>query len=145
MDPDRARELLAAERARIGRALARLGREDTGEETDDIYPANQASELYQDELDEGLSDHLGEDLGDDELPGRGYGAPGGVHREQHICRRGAAARLRRRSRPRRCDVVLPADAPGRDARLARDRAERLRAARRLLVRQPDDAPAAKRR
>jgi DnaK suppressor protein len=62
MDPDRARELLAAERTRIEHALRRLGREDTGEETDDIYPANQASELYQDELDEGLSDDLREEL-----------------------------------------------------------------------------------
>jgi DnaK suppressor protein len=62
MDPDRARELLAAERARIKRALGRLGPEDSSEPTDDVYPANLASELYQDELDEGLSDDLREDL-----------------------------------------------------------------------------------
>ena len=62
MDPDRARELLAAERARIERALGRLGHQDTGEEADDQDPANLASELYQDELDEGLSDDLRREL-----------------------------------------------------------------------------------
>jgi len=62
MNPDRARELLSAERQRIERALGRLGHQDTGEETDDIDPGNLASELYQDELDEGLSDDLREEL-----------------------------------------------------------------------------------
>jgi DnaK suppressor protein len=58
MDPERARELLAAERERIERALARLGHQDTGEPADEEDPANQASDLYQDELDEGLADDL---------------------------------------------------------------------------------------
>jgi DnaK suppressor protein len=62
MDPARARELLAAERARIERALARLGHEDTGEPADEEDPANLASELYEDELDEGLADDLREEL-----------------------------------------------------------------------------------
>ena len=62
MDPERARELLAAERARIGRSLARLGHMDDAEEHDDIDPANLASDLYQDELDEGLRDDLHEQL-----------------------------------------------------------------------------------
>jgi DnaK suppressor protein len=62
VDPDRARELLAAERARIERALGRLGHQDTGEEADDQDPANLASELYQDELDEGLADDLRHEL-----------------------------------------------------------------------------------
>ena len=62
MDPDRARELLAAGRERIERALARLGHEDTGEPADEEDPANLASDLYQDELDEGLSDDLREEL-----------------------------------------------------------------------------------
>src|SRR5918912_1818571 len=62
MDPERARELLSAERARIERALARLGHQDTGEEADDQDPGNLASELYQDELDEGLADDLREEL-----------------------------------------------------------------------------------
>jgi DnaK suppressor protein len=62
MDPDRARELLAAERARIERALAHLGPQDTGEPADEVDPANLASELYQDEFDEGLADDLREEL-----------------------------------------------------------------------------------
>src|SRR5258705_7000888 len=62
MDPDRARELLAAERARIERALAQRLHQDTGEEADDEDPGNLASELYQDELDEGLADDLREEL-----------------------------------------------------------------------------------
>ena len=62
MDPARARELLAAERKRIERALATLGHEDTGEPADELDPANLASELYQDELDEGLADDLREEL-----------------------------------------------------------------------------------
>jgi len=62
MDAERARELLARERERIERALAKLGHEDTGEPADDEDPANLASELYQDELDEGLADDLRDEL-----------------------------------------------------------------------------------
>jgi DnaK suppressor protein len=62
MEPDRARELLAAERARIERALARLAHQDTGEPADDQDPANLASELYQDELDEGRAQDLRQEL-----------------------------------------------------------------------------------
>jgi DnaK suppressor protein len=62
MDPDRARELLAAERERIERALAGLRHEDTGEPADEEDPANQGADLYQDELDEGLSDALEREL-----------------------------------------------------------------------------------
>ena len=62
MDPDRARELLSAERARIEHALRRLRPEDDGEPADEYDPANLASDLYQDELDEGLADRLREDL-----------------------------------------------------------------------------------
>src|SRR5215216_7814935 len=62
MDPDRARELLAAERERIARALAQLRHEDTGEPADEEDPGNLASDLYQDELDEGLADGLREEL-----------------------------------------------------------------------------------
>jgi DnaK suppressor protein len=62
MDPDRARELLAAERERIERALTRLGHEDTGEPADDEDPGNLGSELYQDELDEGRSEDLRREL-----------------------------------------------------------------------------------
>jgi DnaK suppressor protein len=62
VDPDRARELLTAERGRIERALARLGHQDTGEPADEEDPGNLATDLYQDELDEGLADDLREDL-----------------------------------------------------------------------------------
>jgi DnaK suppressor protein len=62
MDSERARELLARERERVERALAKLGHEDTGEPADDEDPANLASELYQDELDEGLADDLRDEL-----------------------------------------------------------------------------------
>jgi len=62
MDPERARELLAAERKRIESALARLGHQDTGELTNEQDPADVASDLYQDELDEGLADDLREEL-----------------------------------------------------------------------------------
>jgi len=62
MDPDRARELLAGERERIAQALARLGHQDSGEPSDDEDPGNQASELYQDEFDEGRSEDLREEL-----------------------------------------------------------------------------------
>jgi DnaK suppressor protein len=58
VDPERARELLAAERTRIERALAGYRREDDAEEFDDQDPANLATDLYTDELDEGLSDDL---------------------------------------------------------------------------------------
>jgi RNA polymerase-binding transcription factor len=58
MDPERARELLAAERERIERGLVGLRHQDTGEEADDQDPGNLASELTQDELDEGLAEGL---------------------------------------------------------------------------------------
>jgi DnaK suppressor protein len=62
MHPDRARELLAAERERIEQALASFRRQSTGEPADEDDPGNLTSDLYQDELDEGLSDHLREEL-----------------------------------------------------------------------------------
>jgi DnaK suppressor protein len=62
VDPERARELLTAERQRIEHALARLGHQDTGEPADEDDPASLASDLYQDELDEGLEDDLREQL-----------------------------------------------------------------------------------
>jgi DnaK suppressor protein len=61
MDQERARTLLAAERARLERSLARLGHQDTGEPAQD-NPANLASDLYQDELDEGRAGDLREEL-----------------------------------------------------------------------------------
>ena len=53
---------MTRERARIERALAKLGHSDTGEPADEEDPANLASDLYQDELDEGLADDLREEL-----------------------------------------------------------------------------------
>jgi DnaK suppressor protein len=60
MDPDRARELLAAERLRIERELAGLGRRNGEPEDEDIEEGDQATDLYQDELD----DSRGRDLRD---------------------------------------------------------------------------------
>jgi DnaK suppressor protein len=62
MDPERARQLVQAERERIERALSRLAHVDDGEETDDVDPANLATDLYQDEFDEGLADDLRDQL-----------------------------------------------------------------------------------
>jgi RNA polymerase-binding transcription factor len=54
MDPERARELLQAERTRIERALGQAEHQDDAEPADEVDPGNLASDLYQDELDEGL-------------------------------------------------------------------------------------------
>jgi RNA polymerase-binding transcription factor len=62
MDPDRARELLRAERERIERALRQLGHQDDSEPADEFDPANLASDLYQDEFDSGLAEDLREQL-----------------------------------------------------------------------------------
>ena len=62
MDPERARELLAQERERVQRALAGLRREDVGELSDQDESADQASDLYEDELDAGLAEQLREKL-----------------------------------------------------------------------------------
>lgn len=62
MDEERARELLRAERERIERALAGVRHEDDGEPADPSDPANLATDLYQDELDEGFADDLHEQL-----------------------------------------------------------------------------------
>ena len=62
METDRARELLAAERERIKRELARVKHEDDSEPADEFDPANLASDLYQSEFDEGRADDLREQL-----------------------------------------------------------------------------------
>jgi DnaK suppressor protein len=62
MDPDRARELLTAERDRIERALSRRAHQNTGEPADEYDPGNLASDLYQDEFDEGLKGDLRDEL-----------------------------------------------------------------------------------
>jgi len=58
VDPDRAAELLRTERLRVERALVAREHQDDGEEKDVADPGNQASDLYQDELDEGLRGDL---------------------------------------------------------------------------------------
>jgi DnaK suppressor protein len=59
MDPERARELLAAERARIEEALAALGAEGPLESDDRVDPGDRGSEdLYQDEFDVGRAEDL---------------------------------------------------------------------------------------
>jgi DnaK suppressor protein len=62
VDPDRARELLAAERERIERALRRLRHQDDSEPADEFDPANLASDLYQDEFDQGRAEDLRREL-----------------------------------------------------------------------------------
>jgi DnaK suppressor protein len=63
MDPDRARELLARERARIALSLRGLVPQESDEPTTtDEHLADQASDLYDNELDAGLSDDLRDEL-----------------------------------------------------------------------------------
>ena len=63
MRVDRARELLAAERRRLERALAQHARQDDGEESDPFFnPGNLAADLYQEEFDEGLTENLRQQL-----------------------------------------------------------------------------------
>ena len=62
MDPDRARELLAAERERIERELAELQTDGGGDAEDDLDEGDQATHLYQAELDESREDTLREQL-----------------------------------------------------------------------------------
>jgi DnaK suppressor protein len=59
MDPERARALLQRERERIEKALRDVAPDDAGELTDqDQHLADEASDLYQDELDESLREQL---------------------------------------------------------------------------------------
>lgn len=59
VDPERARELLARERRRIVQGLGGLKSQESDEPTTtDQHMADQASGLYDNELDEGLSDDL---------------------------------------------------------------------------------------
>jgi DnaK suppressor protein len=63
VDPERTRELLARERKRIERALLGRRAQDTGELADqDQHLGDDASDLYQDELDEGLRAQLRAEL-----------------------------------------------------------------------------------
>jgi DnaK suppressor protein len=62
MDTEHASELLAAERRRIEEELGRLGHQEDGEAADEFDPANRASDLLQDELDQGRAEDLREQL-----------------------------------------------------------------------------------
>jgi DnaK suppressor protein len=63
MSPERAQELLTAERQRIERALADLGEPVGRDELATLdNPADQGSELYERELEEGLLERLRRDL-----------------------------------------------------------------------------------
>jgi RNA polymerase-binding transcription factor len=63
MDPDRARELLASHRERIERLLPDLARAEDSELSHiDQHLADDATELHDEELDEGLAEQLREEL-----------------------------------------------------------------------------------
>jgi RNA polymerase-binding transcription factor len=62
MDADRARELLAAERERIERELAGFGRDEGEPQDEDVDEGDQATDLYQDELDESRQNDLRDQL-----------------------------------------------------------------------------------
>jgi RNA polymerase-binding transcription factor len=62
VDADRARSLLADERTRIERELDRLGRADGAPQDEDLDAGDQATDLYQDELDESRERDLRDQL-----------------------------------------------------------------------------------
>jgi DnaK suppressor protein len=66
VDPARAKELLEQERERIERRLAQLRTPSGGEELSDVdqHLADEATDLTQQETDEGLAEDLDERLGE---------------------------------------------------------------------------------
>jgi RNA polymerase-binding transcription factor DksA len=63
MDADRARELLTRERIRVEQTLARLAPDRSDELADyDQHPADEGTELFEEERDEGIADKLQEEL-----------------------------------------------------------------------------------
>ena len=64
MTEERARELLARERTRVERALAELAEREEAEELSlvDQHPADYATELFDEELEQGLAEQLREEL-----------------------------------------------------------------------------------
>jgi RNA polymerase-binding transcription factor len=62
MDADRARELLAEERRRITRSLDQREPQESDEPATELQEADQASALYDNELDDSLSDDLRAEL-----------------------------------------------------------------------------------
>ena len=63
MDPNHARELLTRERTRIEKELARLA-PDSGDELADYdqHPADEGTETFEQERDEGIADQLRDQL-----------------------------------------------------------------------------------
>jgi RNA polymerase-binding transcription factor DksA len=63
VDPERARELLARERQRVERALEGVRIEPSEELADyDQHPADQGTEVFEEERDEGIADGLRDEL-----------------------------------------------------------------------------------
>ncbi len=64
MEPERARELLARERARVERALAELSPDGRDEELShaDQHPADEATQVFEEERDAGMAIDLREAL-----------------------------------------------------------------------------------
>jgi len=62
MDPVQARKLLSRERERIEESIRGLAPRESDEPTTDQHMADQASDVYDAELDEGLSDGLRAEL-----------------------------------------------------------------------------------
>jgi DnaK suppressor protein len=64
MDPDRARELLARERARIERGLRDIGPIDDGElaTENDQHLADHATDTYENSYEQGLAEQLRDEL-----------------------------------------------------------------------------------
>ncbi|MFL5909364.1 MAG: TraR/DksA family transcriptional regulator [Gaiellaceae bacterium] len=63
MDIDHARELLARERARIEKQLGRLASDPSDELADyDQHPADEGTETFEQERDEGIADQLRDEL-----------------------------------------------------------------------------------
>ena len=63
MDSDHARELLTRERARIEKQLARLAPDPSDELADfDQHPADEGTETFEQERDEGIADQLRDEL-----------------------------------------------------------------------------------
>lgn len=62
MEPERARELLRAERKRLERALARFETENNEDLADVTDSADRATDLFQEELNAGLTEDLREQL-----------------------------------------------------------------------------------
>ena len=89
MDADRARELLGAERQRVERELAGLGRDEGEPQDEDVDEGDQATDLYQDELDESRENDLRDQLAAVERAG---GAPRRAART--VCRSRAGSRFR---------------------------------------------------